>query len=125
MYLRDDSEVRGKIGVTATNIGGMYTALNVVSEVANVSVNISMQELWHERFPYLGRVGLDQLKNGMVTGMSYSDSDTNEDPCVTYIKGKQVRTPYNKCSMTRAMKSLELIHTDVYGPKPEESFNGA
>ncbi|KAJ8886841.1 hypothetical protein PR048_013053 [Dryococelus australis] len=66
----------------------------------------STRELWHKRFAHLGRVGLDQLKNVMVTGMSYSDSDSIEEPCVSCIKGKQARKPFNKCSMTRAMKRL-------------------
>lgn len=97
--------------------GGQQTAVASASDLSMT------QELWHRRLGHLNKRSMTLLKQGMATGINYSDSTYN--PCVACIEGKQSRLSFPRKSYTRATEKLGLIHSDICGPMPETSFSGA
>lgn len=94
-------------------------------EVTNIPMDESMcsQELWHRRLGHLNRRSMKLLKQGIASGIDYTDSKYT--PCVACIKGKQSRLPFPKQSYNRATEKLGLIHSDLCGPMSVSSFSGA
>jgi transposase InsO family protein len=64
---------------------------------------------------------MDLLKNGLATGIDFSGE---RKLCVPCVEGKQVRQPF-KPTKHRAKNRLDLLHTDLCGPMPVESWGGA
>lgn len=59
------------------------------------------------------------LRDKHVKGLNFNDP--SEQPCTTYLKGKQSRKPFHK-SGKRARQLLELVHTNICGPMEVESI---
>lgn len=51
-------------------------------------------------------------------------SSKDIDPCVNCLKGKQSRFSFSK-NGSKALKILEIIHSDLCGPMEQASFGGA
>ncbi|XP_031377996.1 uncharacterized protein LOC116193313 [Punica granatum] len=81
------------------------------------------EELWHRRLGHFHSKGVNFLqKNDMVDGLPAIQKEVTE--CKTCLLGKQVRLPFKRSSW-RAVSKLQLVHTDVCGPMPEESLSGS
>lgn len=89
---------------------------------ADGKATVASQDVWHRRLGHLNSRSMALLKQGMVTGINYSD---NYIPCIACVEGKQNKLPFPKKSHTRATQVLELVHTDLCGPMPTTSFSGA
>lgn len=83
----------------------------------------SSQEIWHRRLGHLNARSMYLMKKGLVTGMAYDDSKYQS--CVPCVEGKQCRLPFPKTSQSRSDELLGLVHSDLCGPMPEQSFGGA
>ncbi|GAB0095500.1 uncharacterized protein DMENIID0001_108920 [Sergentomyia squamirostris] len=75
-------------------------------------------ELWHRRLGHVSYTNMDFLQKQVKSGKVIPDVK-----CVTCIKGKQSRQPFND-EGERAAKPLELVHSDVCGPLQIKSFGG-
>lgn len=90
-------------------------------------INLSVQDttdidLWHRRLGHINRISMKIARDKTATGIKFID--TNPEPCIICLKGKQHRLPFIK-SNTRAMKSLQLIHSDLCGPMENTSIGGS
>lgn len=78
-------------------------------------------KIWHARMGHMSDQGLEELASqGLVPRLRKEGRDLCE-PCVL---GKQTRVSFHD-SVTGGTKPLDLIHTDVWGPAPTTSRNGA
>lgn len=123
----------GDIIATASLFHGVYK-LDVQSnefpqqqtEVSFTSANLALQynqTLWHRRLGHLNMRSMNLLKNSLADGITYQNSRVNK-PCAQCVLGKQTSLPFGKSS-SRAKAKLEIIHTDLCGPMPVPSHNGA
>lgn len=68
---------------------------------------------------------LNKMKDGAVTGISYSDkSAISKSTCKVCCEGKQTRLPFGHKG-TRSNENLEVVHADVCGPMESNSIGGA
>ena len=124
VYHNSDFQVKGNIELTATKVNGLYTIDQEVREPVRAMTSVeSSQEKWHLRLGHLNRKGMNLLKNGMVTGVEFSD-DGQGTQCIPCLEGKQTKFPF-KSSSKRAKEVLELVHSDLQGPMEVESWGGA
>ncbi|GBP56124.1 Retrovirus-related Pol polyprotein from transposon TNT 1-94 [Eumeta japonica] len=73
-------------------------------------------EVWHRRMGHLKMNHLKKMRDGAVTGISYSDkSEISKSTCTVCCEGKQSRLPFGHAG-TRSSKPLDVIHADVCGP---------
>ena len=69
----------------------------------------------HCRFGHLKHKGLRTLSyKKMVVGLSSLKS--LKKICTTCLTGKQHREPVSRRSLWRALKQLQLVHSDICGP---------
>lgn len=81
------------------------------------------QELWHNKLGHLILKSMKLLKNSLTTGVDFADvQDVKQCSC---LKGKQSRKLFSKTGATKAKELLELVHSDVCGPMPANSWSGA
>lgn len=93
-----------------------------LSKVNSFSVSSGeKQNLWHRRFGHIGDQYLSKVKN-TVDGIEFGAVIPSK--CAVCSKGKQTRLPF-KPSNTSTSRVLELIHSDVCGPMPVDSFGGS
>lgn len=135
IYDDDDYIVKGKVQMTGSEIGGIYrldTVSNITNttfrkpEIANVGVITASAQLWHRRLGHLNYDSLNQLKEDSAKGIKFTnDSTAVKSPCIQCLKGKHSRQPFkvNK-NKQLAENKLDLIHTDLCGPMPTESWSG-
>lgn len=105
---------------SVTNIG--------LPEGGKETVLVSMdnrvtQQIWHKRLGHLNMRSMNLMKNGLVSGMVFDN--TNFNPCIACIEGKQTKLPFPKKSFNRSQELLGLVHTDVCGPMQVASLNGS
>ncbi|GBP81290.1 Retrovirus-related Pol polyprotein from transposon TNT 1-94 [Eumeta japonica] len=82
-------------------------------------------EVWHRRMGHLNMNDLKKMRDGAVTGISYSDkSEISKSTCTVCCKGKQSRLPFVNAG-TRSSKPLDVIHADVCGPMEVTSIGGS
>jgi len=75
------------------------------------AVASSTEEVWHNRLAHLNHRSMKRLKDGLATGIAYSDEKFA--PCVICVEGKIRRVPISTAPGTRALKILDLVHTDI------------
>lgn len=117
--------VEGDTVATATQIGGVY-CLDVNTQQTSFLSNTKLsQEVWHKRLGHLNRISMRLLRDKMATGIDFSNKEI-KDPCESCIKGKHFRKPF-KMHRTgiSTHEKLELIHMDLCGPMPVESWGGS
>lgn len=141
VYNTAECTINGKVQVTATKISGLYR-LDQQQPAAQVAMLSSMKltstedilmakssndfELWHRRLGHLHYKYMVILKNGLVSGVSFTDPQKEIWNCVSCLEGKQCRIPFKKNgTFQRATKKLELVHTDLCGPMSVSTFSGA
>ena len=70
---------------------------------------------WHHRFGHIGVSGLQHTIDGqMVTGMVVNKSDSPKFDCEACIQAKQTHAPFPRQSKSRAERSGDLTHTDLW-----------
>lgn len=79
------------------------------------------EELWHRRLGHFHYKGLQFMqRHGLVEDLPQLGSEVSD--CEVCLQGKLVRKPFQK-TRWRAKEKLQLVHSDVCGPMPEESLN--
>jgi len=133
-FLEDVCKIFGSDGTVmaeATKINGVYKldiqneekSFSMISDQTCLSVSDKQtHNIWHRRLAHLNKFGMALLKQGIATGIDFSES--NIEPCETCIIAKAARLPFPKKSFVRAKEKLELIHSDLCGPISETSHNG-
>ena len=87
---------------------------------ALVSGNTDL-DLWHQRMGHLCEQQLRHMVNkGLVTGIKFQKALALSF-CGGCVEGKMHRAPFQSVGV-RSCKKLQLIHSDVCGPKPVESL---
>lgn len=107
--LDDEGEFMAK----AVLSGGLYKLSQPPSKKIFVAKTQSDINLWHRRMGHTNVQYLKKLKQGIVTGIDFKESNLKD--CVVCAKGKQSKIPFNH-EGTRASELLELIHSDLCGP---------
>lgn len=80
-------------------------------------------ELWHKRLGHCNQVVLQDLKKrNMVQGLPLLED--LKSVCKACQFGKQTRLPFTQ-TIWRATQKLQLVHTDLSGPKSESSLKGS
>ena len=81
---------------------------------------VSKSEMWHKR---LGHPNKNMMRYLVSRNkISYDEQNKNFD-CHACYCGKSHKLPF-QISETRATRSFDLIHADVWGPSPIPSFGG-
>lgn len=114
----------GDLLAIATIKNGMYK-LNVREQDESAylvksedKIKYQKGEKWHRMLGHPAYSSMNFLK--------FKDPEINipEKKCITCIKAKHSRKPFNKAGGERSKKILDLIHTDVCGPMPVQSLGG-
>lgn len=79
-------------------------------------------DIWHRRMGHLNHTSLNKLKDGLASGINFSQRN-NED-CKTCAKGKLARLKFTK-NGSRANDILECVHSDICGPMKINSIGGS
>ncbi len=79
--------------------------------------------LWHERLGHLNMASLKEL-DAMVDGMNLKEVPLHHI-CEGCVKGKHQRTSFPKDEVMKASQLLEIVHTDVCGPRKTTLHGGA
>jgi hypothetical protein len=113
----------GKPVITARKIGNLFivTVINMTEHVNVASENEKRQaELWHNRLGHLAYDGLKKLvTNKSVEGLPLTNLDEKEMraiKCISCVKGKQHRHPFNKEWKDKAEEVMDRAHADLCGP---------
>lgn len=80
--------------------------------------------IWHRRFGHLNYGSLCRMRDGIVTGMKFSNEKIGLQNCEVCAEGKQSREPF-KTSQSYTKELLELVHSDLVGPMETKSIGGA
>ena len=82
--------------------------------------SLNSSYLWHCRLGHVSDKRVSKLnKQGYIGSFDYESYDT----CESCLKGKMSKTPFNKKG-ERATETLELIHSDVFGPMSTHARGG-
>ena len=86
---------------------------------------VADMNLWHERLAHVHVDGIRAMaRSGVVNGLNIA-STKHIVKCKGCVYGKNSRAPIPKSSGERVKGILDLVHTDVCGPFPEESLGGS
>ena len=116
----------GQIVGTTRKVGRLFELifLHLPSSRLSASVvlghNTSSLSLWHSR---LGHASISRVKQLVYRGLSGSVSNKSFD-CMPCQFGKQTALPFNN-SVSHALSSFDLIHSDVWGPSPISTLGGS
>ena len=109
----------------ASKKGNLYY-LNCVNVHHPPCVYVAENEsVWHRRYGHLGEKYLQQLeKDKLVKGFNYDVTKSTElcEPCV---QGKLCKSKFPSTGRKRAVRPLELVHSDVCGKLKNKSLSGA
>ncbi|KAG5899194.1 hypothetical protein JTB14_026947 [Gonioctena quinquepunctata] len=111
MYDSEDCHIEGEAAVTATNVNGIYR-LDIQEDFVNLATSTS--NLWHKRLGHLNRVSMKSLRDGLASGIKFSNDDL-DSPCIACIEGKQSREPFRANENKKLAKNkLDLIHRHLW-----------
>lgn len=79
---------------------------------------------WHRRLGHINHASLRKMRDGAVTGINFSDDDSDIKNCEVCCTGKMSRPPF-KSSDTKTTSILETIHSDIAGPMETQSIGHA
>jgi hypothetical protein len=79
--------------------------LDLRQETAKVAIMTLSLDLLHKRLSHLGQENFQHLQ-GKLTGKNLKEEGFY--PCVTYLKGKQSRAPFQKGKAEHAIKKWGL-----------------
>ena len=78
---------------------------------------------WHKRLGHLGMSNMEKLLD-ITTGVKLTKKEINTmETCEFCLKAKQTRIPF-KSERTKAVRLLEIIHTDLCGPIEPLTWDG-
>ena len=117
----------GQIIGTARKVGRLFELISLhlpsshlsAPTVSGTSPSSSLA-LWHSR---LGHASISRVKELASMGLLGSVSIENFD-CMPCQLGKQTALPFNN-SVSHALSSFDLIHSDVWGPSPIATQGGS
>lgn len=116
--------IHGNVVASAREVGGIYK-LNNCKPVALSAVREHSKSLWHRRLGHVNEQSMKLLKDGLVSGVTYTEANSDAGRCIACIQGKQHRLPFDKSGGQRAKEKLQLVHMDLCGPMDADSYNGA
>lgn len=118
-------KMNGRTVIKGNKQGGLYwiTLKPRILQASLASSDLSKNELWHRRFAHLSMPNVCKLKKNLVIGMDQNISDKIHF-CETCVKGKQCRQPFSNSRPT-SRRPLERVHTDVFGPFDQETYDGS
>ncbi|UYV81355.1 hypothetical protein LAZ67_20000905, partial [Cordylochernes scorpioides] len=111
----------------ARNLNGLYIVRGkpILQNAHLASSSPPTLELWHKRFMHINADTLNKLaKNCVVNGLEISKGEMSicDDCCMT----KSTMSPHKSSPYKIKTKNLlELVHSDLCGPFPVESFAGS
>ncbi len=110
----------------AYKMGSMYyLGLEQMDNTANVTGDLTKEDIWHRRFGHLGERNLCKLaENSLVNGFDYDVSKSIEF-CESCVSGKMCRSSFPKGDRERAREPLALVHSDVCGKISPQSLGNA
>lgn len=120
----------GTVILTGKRVNGLYILDIEFVGYANkvfASKMLSDAELWHVRYGHLGAQNLNKLvRDNMVERLDVELSAMSDCPfaCKSCIYGRQTREVFDNSITSRSNRPLELIHSDVCGQLPEETYDG-
>lgn len=107
---------------TADLVNGVYK-LNVKCDDSSLLVKSEdLQMLWHRRFGHVNFHSLNRMQSDIVSGISFKNN--SDRSCEVCVKGKHSRKPFRD-NKTISTNLLEIIHSDVCGPMPVNSYGGS
>ena len=81
---------------------------------------------WHQRLGHLNETQLVQaVKQGHIKGVDDNVTKASLDFCEGCVEGKMSRKPFKPVGEIKTTRKLQLVHSDVCGPMPVQSFSGA
>ena len=84
----------------------------------------SQMNLWHRRLGHLNEKQLTQaVEKGLIKGVEFSETG-RLDFCEGCVEGKMSRKPFKPVGGIKSTRKLQLVHSDVCGPMPVQSFAG-
>ena len=78
--------------------------------------------LWHNRLGHISHKGLQVLAS---KGLLPKVKSVETDFCENCMLGKQKRVSFSKAGRELKTEKLDLVHSDVWGPAPVQSFGGS
>ncbi|KAH9780091.1 hypothetical protein KPL71_007943 [Citrus sinensis] len=102
---------------------GKSFALDLMKEEqASVHREDSNTLIWHKRLGHFHHITLLYMKkNNLVKDLPELEEESSR--CAACQYGKQTRIPFQQNKAWRAIRRLQLIHTDVGGPTKTPSLN--
>lgn len=98
---------------------------SIKSNTTHAAHAVSLQ-LWHEILAHVNTAYISHLiTNKIVNGISIYSSEPPSSPCTSCIYGKSHSLPFPTQSSFSSTHLLQIIHTDVFGPKHIPSLSGA
>ena len=116
----------GQIVGTARKVGRLFELIFLHLPSSRLSASAvserstSCLALWNSR---LGHASISRVKQLVSRGLLGSVSNKSFD-CMTCQFGKQTALPFNN-SVSHALSSFDLIHSDVWGPSPISTPGGS
>jgi hypothetical protein len=103
-------------------VGTLYLCIgNTDSSISLVSTGVDI-ELWHHRLGHMSEKGMQILqKRNFLPDLKQIDLDF----CEHCVYGKQKRVRFLKVRKEKKNESLEIVHTDVWGPTWVSSLDGS
>ena len=116
----------GQIVGTARKVGRLFELIFLHLPCSRLSASAVSEQstsslaLWHSR---LGHASISRVKQLVSRGLLGSVSNKSFD-CMPCQFGKQTALPFNN-SVSYALSSFDLIHSDVWGPSPISTPGGS
>ena len=80
--------------------------------------------LWHLRLGHLNEKQLNQaVEKGLIKGVDFSKTGSL-DFCEGCVEGNMSHKPFKPVGGIRSTRKLQVVHSDVCGPMPVQSFAG-
>ena len=119
---------KGVVKAQGLRTGNLYHLKCKIVHAKNnglVAQHENMLEVWHRRLGHLNERHLQLLHNKkLVDGLDFGSSGSL-DFCKGCVLGKQHKLPFLSDGAKRATATLELVHSDVWGPARTTSAGGA
>jgi hypothetical protein len=103
-------------------VGTLYLCIgNTDSSISLSSIRVDTS-LWHHRLGHMSEKGMQILqKKNLLPDLKQIDLDF----CEHCVYGKQKRVRFLRVEKEKKSESLELVHTDVWGPTQVSSLGGS
>ena len=115
----------GQIVGTARKVRRLFKLIflhlpsSCLSPSAVLGHNTSSLALWHSRLGHVSISSKQLVSRGLLGLVSNKSFD-----CMPCQFGKQTDLPFNN-SVSHTLSSLDLIHSDVWGPSPISTLGGS